>query len=506
MNALILLFAIKNELKALVQRLLNDQQVLDDEPLLVDEIPLDEASVFSCAGPAGEISLLQAAKQAAARYIRQGDPVQNEGATPPLPLSCWAVQAGYLTVVARLLEVKGILVNVDNFPVWGSLHKAASVGNAEVVRFILSQRGLNVDSEDEQGYTAFELAACGSHEQAVVELISGGANVETKPYIHPTIFERVAGAGYALIVQHMINAGVDVLNPECHAIHKASRAGHIDIVQSLLNAGVGANDNPGPWCGTALQEASGGGHQHVVQMLLKAGADVNAAGRSLPHKSLEGIPEEELSGAIKKLCDAGQATGRYGITAYGTALYEASLGGHLAVVVALLQAGANVSWATGIYGSTALHAASRGGHLSVVEALLKTGADTNQKVMPETGTPLEVAAKGGHLYVVEALINAGAHVNATTGYQSHSALQWAAAGGHRAVVEALLQAGAHINRPVWDHRRTAMHEAVDRGDAVILEILLMAGGNFYAIPGKSIPTEGKVGELLRDAGARNSRW
>jgi cytohesin len=66
-----------------------------------------------------------------------------------------------------------------------------------------------------------------------------------------------------------------------------------------------------------------------------------------------------------------------------TALILAAQNGHLAVVEALLKAGADAARAT-TDGRTALHLAAQNGHTAVVEALLKAGADPNSATSSES--------------------------------------------------------------------------------------------------------------------------
>lgn len=63
-------------------------------------------------------------------------------------------------------------------------------------------------------------------------------------------------------------------------------------------------------------------------------------------------------------------------------------------------------------GITALEASSKGGHLVVVVRLLEAGADVNVRAVVEGGTSLKPARKRGHLEVVTVLLEAGADVDA----------------------------------------------------------------------------------------------
>jgi ankyrin repeat protein len=89
-----------------------------------------------------------------------------------------------------------------------------------------------------------------------------------------------------------------------------------------------------------------------------------------------------------------------------TPLIMASQQGHLPVVQALLQAGADVYIATDD-GDTPLIGASQDGRLPIVQALLQAGADVD-KAANNGATPLSMARGLGHDEIVRALKKHGA--------------------------------------------------------------------------------------------------
>ena len=111
-----------------------------------------------------------------------------------------------------------------------------------------------------------------------------------------------------------------------------------------------------------------------------------------------------------------------------TAVAHAAERGHLAVVTALLDAGAE------IHDGFAICWASVGGHTPVVALLLDRGADVNYG----DGIPLRNAAREGRLETTRLLLDRGANVHAF----NEDALRSARRGGHDAVVALLLEHGA----------------------------------------------------------------
>ena len=125
--------------------------------------------------------------------------------------------------------------------------------------------------------------------------------------------------------------------------------------------------------GTPLLVAAQNGHTNICGLLLAYGSDVN----EMQHK--------------RKF----------------TALHYAVVGGHVAVVEALLSWGAAVDQQDH-GGVTPLHAACQEGHLPCVLALLKAGASTT---LPGPGgtVAIHIAAYHNKVEVVRALLEHGCH-------------------------------------------------------------------------------------------------
>lgn len=125
-----------------------------------------------------------------------------------------------------------------------------------------------------------------------------------------------------------------------------------------------------------------------------------------------------------------------------TALHYAANRGDLAVVEALLAAGADVK-ATNRYGVTALALACIGGNAAVVERLVKAGADPKATTAGGV-TPLMTAARSGGADVIKVLLRYGANVNAAEQTREQTALMWASAEGNVDAMKALIEGGADI--------------------------------------------------------------
>lgn len=153
------------------------------------------------------------------------------------------------------------------------LHFAAYCGDAEGVQAALAE-GVDVDSQDDNGYTALHWNAdmgCtpGDREEIVKILLTHGAAIEARDSMGRTSLFVAASSGSAQIVRALVLAGADVnarSNSGATPLMLAASSGSLDAVTFLLAGGADANAFT-PDGTTAMDMAMGAEFEDVVEVL-----------------------------------------------------------------------------------------------------------------------------------------------------------------------------------------------------------------------------------------------
>ena len=374
-----------------------------------------------------------------------------------------AVKRQSISTALVLVELLGTDVEMNHVDSKGRtvLHEAMQIRNDDLFDRILDTE-IDVEIRDRDEFTPFLRALEQGYFHAI-RLLMNHAAVNIIPQ----------GAGY--IYDHYYNG------------MKAAAAGGVDdILKALFSNFVTVSKSRhhvslfGRIISRDLMQiiakAASNRHESTVKLILELA-------HALDLESMyEGLLKKELHhgiGAMTKFLmqryvEAKQEIGKNGKT-YGNALANAALKDDSALVMRLLNDGADIDYA-GKLAHNALGAAASRGNLSMVSLLVEQGADVNAKGGYK-GSALYLACRGKHMAVVDFLFEKGADVNARL-MNGETALIRASSylGQSLDAVRLLVGKAADVN--LQDKSgETALLKASEYGYIEIVEILLQKGAD-----------------------------
>lgn len=155
-----------------------------------------------------------------------------------------------------------------------ALHTAALGGYRDLTRLLI-EKGVPVDTTNDQGQTALHVAVAAGQDEVVGLLLGKHADVNTKAE-GMTALHIAASLGRLSLVRLLLNHHADI-NATDHtgqtALHRAARKGFDSTVGLLMRRG--GNLHARADGKTALYEAVAGGHAMVVKVMAEKGANLS---------------------------------------------------------------------------------------------------------------------------------------------------------------------------------------------------------------------------------------
>lgn len=366
------------------------------------------------------------------------------------------------------------LINSRSVPGYRTpLHIAASKGQIQVVRFLLTNQA-NINLRADQGYTALHFAAEYGHKTMVELLLDNGMDVNIKTSgvgsNERTALQLAASKGFSSVVETLLARGASVTELDDNgksalnfAINNED-AGLVRLLLTQLAKVDGITKLPGK---DLLHAAANSGNAKLIELLLAYGPEIDARdvdGRTPLHIAVSRGHLAATLLLLKHQADPNISA----IKGYGTLAAT----DRADIAEALLAAGAKVN-AEDEGGRTALFGAVVKKKKDMLKLLLQHGADPNTAA--KGFTPLMQAIIANQTEIARMLLDAKADPNRasfhSTTYGACTPLQMAVGSRAAEMVELLLMHKA--DTAAIDRRgRTVLHYAVANADVAMVELLL----------------------------------
>ena len=362
----------------------------------------------------------------------------------------WAVTSGHLEIFMYLLNL-GADINTVDIDGSNLLINAAGSGKLDIVRYLVEDKGFDVNFKDNNEYTPFSAAAGSGSVELLKYMIEKGANIHTATSIGTVPIVNAIYSDSLAAVEYLFELGCEYDVPNqwnVYPVHYAAYRGNIDVIKLFLDRGVDIHkvtmnrETPFFWAvvgrrfemadfllenGVEINTKVLGGvtalhSAHKLRMesldyLLGKGADITAVD-STGNTVLHAAAWSQRDEIILKLIESGvdiNAVNNNGATALVNACNRDSLD----VIQVLLDNGATleVGECTNENGCTTnprspLNTCVNLCKVDFVELLLKYNADVNHKDHNFERTPLHLAAIRGNIDILNILIDKGAEINA----------------------------------------------------------------------------------------------
>lgn len=285
-----------------------------------------------------------------------------------------AAAVGGSVGIARCLHAHGGKVDLDASPDRvHPIHLAAQHGHKPLVTYFIDEMGVDVDIPDASGQTPVMRAILNDEADMIRHLVSKGANL-------------------ALTIDALDNPTSVAMN----SLHVAARAGAVRSIETLIDLGMSA-DQPMRNQWTALHLAAHNNFPASVRVLADHMSDIDV-------RTIRRFGMKE-NASVQEAIDSGKSNEDAG----WSALHIAALEGHVKVIRALHEKGADIA-ATTNEAETPLHVAVRKDRDEA--AIFLSGlADTFGMRDKRGRTPLQLAVFRKRLALASDLMRQGARID-----------------------------------------------------------------------------------------------
>ncbi|KAL1955231.1 hypothetical protein VTO42DRAFT_8890 [Malbranchea cinnamomea] len=388
--------------------------LLDEADSSVWEMDIYHQSALSHAAERGHAAVVELLLryESGARFLNAGD---TGGQTPLL----WASTLGHDDVVRLLLAQKEIDVNSKTSEGYTPLLGAAVNGHVGVVELLLAKEGVDLNCKARDGMTPLAGAARNGDVEILKKLLAAGADPSVGDHIGRAPLCIAAEFGHAEAVRSLlddkrVNVTQEDVEGQC-ALFIAAVREHEKIVRMLLDderVEVDQRTHDG-W--TTFLLVSQLGNLRILKMLLEKGANP-AIQSNMGTAPLHCASWKSNEPVIRLLLEQERIDPNVKDNAGWTALHWAADRGSEDVMKLLLSTkGVDINIRSDD-GKTALSMAAAQGHAKLVKLLLAREDLESVDAADNAGRPpMYWAFMAGHADIVKLLVDAGASQEVSDG-------------------------------------------------------------------------------------------
>ena len=205
-------------------------------------------------------------------------PKQQDAATNAATLEVLAAAANGDVDELKRLKKKGANLACTDYDGRAALHQAAQFGHLDAIKFLVGEKKINVNVQDNDHHTPLNDAVANGHGAAADFLKLAGATMVTKEGELNTLANE---GKTAELKSRIVDGGVDANTADYDgrtAIHLAAATGNVEMIQMLADSGANVNvtDRFG---GSPLDDAIRSKQLTARDLLIKLGASVQGKGK-----------------------------------------------------------------------------------------------------------------------------------------------------------------------------------------------------------------------------------
>ncbi|XP_067669960.1 putative ankyrin repeat protein RF_0381 [Haliotis asinina] len=342
---------------------------------------------------------------------------------------------GYLKIMTYILSTKTVDVNITGHCKRTAVMAAARFGHRKVFD-LLAKNGSDLSTVDSDGNNILHIACIGGNVE-IVKYILNNVNVDINSRGHNRKTPLMFAINFGNVRVFELLVSKDCILPivqenETNILHMACVKGNVDMVRHILKKNIVSVDGEDSMGKTPVMLAAESGHTDVFQLLVSKQCDIHKTchdGHNILHTSCA-LGHVDIVRCILK-------EGLINIDSYGkndmTPVMFAAQNGQRDIFDLLVNNGCDMSQKDK-NGNTVLHMACIGGSKYIVERILsKEPVDINSRGQSQ-GTPAMMAAACGHKDAFDLLVNRGADLTLVDG-RGFGVHHLACMGGHETMVE-----------------------------------------------------------------------